>query len=172
MCINTSNFFTRSHPIWERRGSLTLPALLALPRLGGGDPGRSEVRTPLQGGPILRAAPRLSAGAGTPSRHHSGLSGSGPPWAQGVGVICSPPWLLFTGFFLRHLGSTWRFNSLGDNLLPPNEDQRLSWIPQIKLAWPWLRPVWISHLPNDFMSRTQRVNFLLTFPIAAVSILL
>lgn len=99
-------------------------------------------------------------------------SGSDSPWTQSFGATCSPPWLLSTFFILRSLGSTWCFSSLGDNILPPNEAPDLSWIPQIKLARPWLHPVWISHLPNDFMSRTQRVNFLLTFPIAAVSILL
>lgn len=31
-------------------------------------------------------------------------------------------------------------------------------------AWPFKTPVWISHLPNDFMSPTEKVNFLLTFP--------
>lgn len=132
MCINTSNFFTRSRPIWERRGSLTLPAPLALPRLRGGDPGSSEVRTtpprsplpaPGRPDPARRSAPRRSsAGAGTPSRHRAGVSAWGPPRARGSGVICSPPWLLFT-FSLRHLGSTWRFGSLGDNLPPPNEAQ-------------------------------------------------
>lgn len=62
MCINASNFFTRSRPIWETRGSLTLPALRALPRISGSDPGGSEVRTPLQGGQICgRAAPPAPA---------------------------------------------------------------------------------------------------------------
>lgn len=31
-------------------------------------------------------------------------------------------------------------------------------------AWPFKTPVWISHLPNDFMSPRKKVNFLLTFP--------
>lgn len=178
MCINKSNFFTSSHPVWERRGSLTLLALPAFPGRRG--PGSSEVRRALRGAPTLRAAPRAPAPAPSPAAAPGlglGLAwGSRPPRTRGFGPVYFPTRLLFTwgflGFFLRHLWSTWRFISLGDYLLSPNEARDLSRIPQIKLAWPWLHPVWISHLPNDFMSRTQRVNFLLTFPIAAVSILL
>lgn len=80
MCINTSNFFTRSRPIWERRGSLTLPALLALPRLRGGDPGRSEVRPP--------PSPRL--GRPDPARRSApllrGLRHPLPPPRRGLGM--------------------------------------------------------------------------------------
>jgi len=171
MCINTSNFLTCSHPGWERRGSLTPPALPALSRLRGGDLGPGEVRAPpgrARSCALLRGRP---AATSPPARDRARRGRSA------VGLFAALfgfylPFFCCCCCFPRRLGSTWRFGSSGDSLLPPNEAGDSGWAPQIKLAWPWLHPVWISHLPNDFMSRTQRVNFLLTFPIAAVSILL
>lgn len=138
MCINKSNFFTRSHPVCERRGSLTLLALLAFPGRRG--PGSSEVRSPLRGAPILRAAPQAPAPSSVPAAApglglglgfvpttDKGLPGNLLPYSAFI-------YLAFLGFFLRYLWSTWLFISLGDNLLSPNEARDLSRIPQIKLA--------------------------------------
>lgn len=137
MCINKSNFFTRSHPVWGRRGSLTS---LALPASHGRrGPGSREVRRALRGAPILRAAP----GAPARPRCRTGLGlarGFAPTADEGLrGNSLSYSAFIYLGFFgifLRHLWSTWRFISLGDNWLSPNEARDLSRISQIKLARP------------------------------------
>lgn len=122
MCINASNFFTRSRPIWETRGSLALPALRALPRISGSDPGGSEVRTPLRGGQICgRAAPPAPA----PTASTAGI-GIGLAMDTELRGNLQPSLAFIYVFILRSLGSTWCFSSLGDNLLPPNDAPDLS----------------------------------------------
>lgn len=109
MCINTSNFFTRSRPIWERRESLTLPAPLALPRLRGGDPGSSEVRTTPLPSPLprpgearscapLRSAPLLRGRRDTLPPPRRGL-GMGPATGTGLGGNLQPSLAFIYVFF-------------------------------------------------------------------------
>lgn len=103
MCINKSNFFTRSHTVWERRRSLTLLALPAFPGRRG--PGSSEVRSPLRGGSPDPA--RSSSGAGPSFAVPQGWGwawGSCSPRTRGFGGIYFPTRFLFT----------WGLGVLGD----------------------------------------------------------
>lgn len=101
MCINTSNFFTRSHPVWERRGSLTPPALPALPPVPRRRPAAARCQHP-------RREARCCAGLRAPPRplghHQGGGSASGPPRPQqDFGAICSPPRVSCRVFFFSLL---------------------------------------------------------------------
>lgn len=73
MCINTSNFFTRSHPVWERRGSLTSPALPALPPAPRRRPAAARCQHP-------RREARCCAGLRAPPRP------LGPPPRRGLSL--------------------------------------------------------------------------------------
>lgn len=139
MCINKSIFFfyTFSSYLGESR-IFDITPIPSFPRSEGTREQRGE-RSPA-GSPDPA---RSSAGTGpspAPAPGWGWAWPSCPPWARGFGAIRFLTRLLFAWgfgfcfFVFRHLWSTWRFISLGDILLSPNEARDLSRIPQIKLA--------------------------------------